>query len=407
MALRCLVVDFNSYFASVEQEMDPSLRGKPVAVVPMLADSTCCIAASYEAKAFGVKTGTRVGDAKVMCPGIRLVEARHERYVEFHHRLVEAVESCIHVDEVMSIDEMACALPRNWRTRTKALEVAQEIKRSIARKVGPRLRCSIGIAPNRFLAKTASDMQKPDGLVLLDEDDLPQRLYNLELRDLCGIGPNMEVRLHRAGIRTVRQLCAAGREELRRVWGGVQGERFYEMLRGEDVHVEPTRHTTIGHSHVLPPDQRSPEQALAVLHRLLQKAATRLRKMEYYAGGLHLALKYPDQGRWSADMRFQETQDTLHLVRVLGALWQRRPDPERKVLAVGVTLFRLLSAGNVTPSLFERAERLDRLGHLVDSINRQFGKNSVFLGGSMEALDAAPMRIAFHHIPDLETESDA
>jgi DNA polymerase-4 len=301
---------------------------------------------------------------------------------------------------------MACALPRNWRTRAKALEVAGKIKRTIARKVGPRLRCSIGIAPNRFLAKTASDMQKPDGLVLLDEDDLPQRLYDLELRDLCGIGRNMEVRLHRAGIRTVRQLCAAGREELRRVWGGVQGERFYEMLRGEDVHEEPTRHTTIGHSHVLPPDQRSPEQALAVLHRLLQKAATRLRKMDYYAGGLHLALKYPDRGRWGMDLRFQETQDTLHLVRVLGALWQQRPDPERKVLAVGVTLFHLSSAGNVTPSLFERAERLDRLGHLVDSINRQFGKNSVFLGGAMEALHAAPMRIAFHHIPDLETESD-
>lgn len=402
--MRCMVVDFNSYFASVEQELDPSLRGRPVGVVPMLADSTCCIAASYEAKAFGVKTGTRVEDAKVMCPGIRLVEARHEKYVDYHHRLVAVVESCIHVDEVMSIDEMACVLPENWRSREKAMEVARRIKAEISRRVGPRLRCSIGIAPNRFLAKTASDMQKPDGLVVLDEGDLPERLYGLALRDLCGIGRNMEVRLHRAGIRTVRQLCAASKDELRRVWGGVEGERFYEQLRGHWVHQAPTSPTTVGHSHVLPPQEREPAQALAVLHRLTQKAAMRLRKMDYFAGGLHLALKYPDRTRWGTEMRFQETQDSIHLVRVMGELWARRPQPERKILAVGVTLFRLAEGANVTPCLFEHAGRRDRLSHLMDAINRKFGKNSVFLGGSMDALSAAPMRIAFHHIPDLETE---
>lgn len=406
MALRSLVVDFNAYFASVEQELDPSLRGRPVAVVPMMADSTCCIAASYEAKAFGIRTGTRVGEAKVRCPEVVLVEARHERYVEFHHRLVAAVESCIHVEEVMSIDEMACALPENWRTPERARAVAARIKEAIAREVGPRLRCSIGIAPNRFLAKTASDMEKPDGLVVLDEGDLPGRLHGLELRDLCGIGRRMESRLQRAGIRTVRQLCAAGKEELRRVWGGIEGERFYDQLRGRVVYEPPTRHTTIGHSHVLPPAERDAERALAVLHRLTQKAAMRLRRMDYFAGALHLALKYPGGGRWGRDMRFQETQDSIHLVRVLGALWEQRPERERKILAVGVTLFHLQPATNVTPNLFERAARHDRLGHLVDRLNRSLGKNTVFLGGSMEALHSAPMRIAFHHIPDLETESD-
>lgn len=406
MSLRSLVVDFNSYFASVEQEMDPSLRGQPVAVVPMLADSTCCIAASYEAKAYGIKTGTPVREARSRCPDLRLVVARHERYVEFHHRLVAAVESCLHVDEVMSIDEMACELPENWREPARAREIAHRIKTTIARAVGPRLRCSIGIAPNRFLAKTASDMQKPDGLVLLDQTDLPHRLHSLALRDLCGIGKRMEMRLHRAGILTVAQLCAASREDLRRIWGGIEGERFYDQLHGQVVYTPPTRHTTIGHSHVLPPAERDPERARAVLHRLLQKAAMRLRKMNYYAGSLHLSLKYPGGGRWSSDLRFQETQDTIHLVRVLNHLWDSRPRPQDKILAVGVTLFHLCEATNTTPCLFEQAERRDRLGHLVDEINRRFGKNSVFLGGSMEALHAAPMRIAFHHIPDLDTESD-
>lgn len=109
-ALNWLFVDLNSYFASVEQEVRPELRGHPVGIVPMMADTTCCIAASYEAKAHGVKTGTIVADAKRMCPGLVLVEARHEIYVDFHHRIVEAVESCLPVTAVLSIDEMACRL---------------------------------------------------------------------------------------------------------------------------------------------------------------------------------------------------------------------------------------------------------------------------------------------------------
>ena len=405
MALRSLVVDFNSYFASVEQQVDPTLRGFPVGVVPMMTDSTCCIAASYEAKKFGVKTGTRVGDAKKMCPGIRLVEARHEVYVQYHHQLVQTVESCIHVDDVWSIDEMVCSLPTNWRDPAKAREVAQRIKRSIAEEVGHCLKCSIGIAPNPFLAKTASDMQKPDGLILLDLPDLPEKLFELELRDLCGIGEQMEARLHRQGIRTMRQLCEADIHKLRVVWGGIEGERMYGKLRGHQVYEPPTRHATVGHSHVLPPEERNELSAFGVLHRLTQKAAVRLRKMGYYAATLQVSVKYLDKTRWGSDMRFSETQDTLHFIRVLAELWERRP-AGKKPLAVGVTLLNLREAQMVTPSLFEGIESQNKLSHLMDEINLKFGKNSVFLGGSFEALHSAPMRISFTHIPDLETESD-
>ena len=96
-----LFLDLNSYFASVEQEVKPALRGKPIAVVPLIADTTFCIAASYEAKAYGVKTGTRVGDAKKMCPGLLCVQARHDEYVKYHHEIVNAVESCVPVHAVV------------------------------------------------------------------------------------------------------------------------------------------------------------------------------------------------------------------------------------------------------------------------------------------------------------------
>src|SRR5277367_3753744 len=179
-----LFVDLNSYFASVEQQVRPELRGRPVGVVPMMADTTCCIAASYEAKAFGVRTGTIVADAKRMCPEIVLVEGRHEIYTEYHHRVVEAVESCVPVTAVCSIDEMACRLIGRERPLLSAIDLGMRVKRTISERVGPMLRSSVGLATNRFLAKIASDMEKPDGLVALPLDLLPEALGQLSLRDL-------------------------------------------------------------------------------------------------------------------------------------------------------------------------------------------------------------------------------
>ncbi len=186
--LNWLFVDLNSYFASVEQQVRPELRGRPVGVVPMMADTTVCIAASYEAKAFGVRTGTIVADAKRMCPEIVLVEGRHEIYTEYHHRVVEAVESCVPVTAVCSIDEMACRLMGRERPLRAALDLGIRVKAAIREKAGECLRSSVGLATNRYLAKVASDMEKPDGLVALPLDILPDALHQLSLRDLPGIG---------------------------------------------------------------------------------------------------------------------------------------------------------------------------------------------------------------------------
>ena len=182
--LRSLYVDFNSYFASVEQQLRPSLRGRPVGVLPLLAETTCCIAASYEAKACGVKTGTPAYEARRLCPGIILVEARPAVYVEMHHRLVAAVESCSPVGQVRSIDEMDCPLMGSERRRDKALALAARIKAAVAQAGGEMMRCSIGIAPNVFLAKMASNMRKPDGCTVIEQTELPQVLHRLELRDI-------------------------------------------------------------------------------------------------------------------------------------------------------------------------------------------------------------------------------
>src|SRR5215472_6499271 len=288
-----LFVDLNSYFASVEQQDRPELRGKPVGVVPMMADTTVCIAASYEAKAYGVRTGTVVAEARRMCPGIVFVEGRHEIYTEYHHRIVAAVESCVPVTAVCSIDEMACRLMGRERPLLAALELGRRVKQTIRERVGEWMRSSVGLATNRYLAKVASDMEKPDGLIALSLDILPEALSRLTLRDLTGVGAKTEKRLNERGITSMQQVMALDCEQMGQIWGSVWGERLWHWLRGEDFDMSETDHLkSISHQHVLSPEMRTQEKAWAVAHKLLHKAAMRLRSHGLWAASVGLALGY-------------------------------------------------------------------------------------------------------------------
>ena len=424
MTLRCLFVDFNSYFASVEQYDDARLLGRRVGVVPVMAATTCCIAASYEAKALGVKTGTSVREARRLCPDIVLIQARPARYIQLHHQLMAAIEDCIHHEQPLSIDEVPCRLIGRERQRENAEAIAHRIKRTlIERGFSPAIRCSIGIAPNAFLAKTASDMQKPDGLTVIEQDALPQALHALELRDLCGIGASMERRLHEAGIFSVARLCAASPRELRAAWGSIDGERYAALLRGIDVPDKPTRRGSVGHSHVLGPELRSLPGARSVLFKLLAKAAMRLRKLEYLTGGMQVRVRFVGrEERFERDLVFAAVDDTGNLLHLLGAalapwqasrrghlsndsLWQ---DPAHPPLSVAVTLTALQQRQSTTPSLFEDYRNACALSDVLDNINRRFGNNKLYFGAMQTALeaDAAPMRIPFGQIPEPVLEED-
>src|SRR5580704_12404360 len=257
-----LFLDLNAFFASCEQQENPALRGQPVIVVQTPAESSVAIAASYAAKAFGIKTGTLVRDARQMCPDVIAVQANHRRYTEYHERILKAVDTCLPVEKVCSIDEMACRLMGTERQMPVARELALKIKRALHDQLGECLTCSIGIAPNVFLGKVGSDLQKPDGLTVITKDNLPDVLLGLELQEIYGIGERMEQRLHRAGILTVAQLWQATPFQLRRVWGGINGVLFHQMLHGVDIQPPSSRFSkSIGHQHVLEPELRTKKGA--------------------------------------------------------------------------------------------------------------------------------------------------
>lgn len=407
MSLNALYVDFNSYFASVEQQLVPALRGKAIGVLPVMAETTCCIAASYEAKAFGIKTGTIVRDARKLCKDMVFVEARPPLYVELHHKLIAIVESCTHVEEVRSIDEMVCKLTGSQRKTENALKLAAKIKREINKQF-PYIKCSIGIAPNTFLSKVASNMQKPDGCIVIEQHEVPEKLFSLKLRDLNGVGRQMEARLNHYKITTVKDLYSANKDQLRTAWGSVEGERMYDKLRGLEPHYIKNARSSLGHSHVLPPAQRNIAGAKAVLHRLLQKAAMRLRSYELLASNIKVKVKFRDHLSFNADSHISPTDDTITLTSALETLWKQYPIHQDSPIAIGVNFGGLVHAETVAQDLFTEkpSAAQQKLNAALDKLNLKYGKNTVYLGGAHDALKDAPMRIAFNHIPSLVIESD-
>ncbi len=450
LPLRWLYLDLNSYFASVEQQLAPELRGKPICVAPVDTDATSAIAASYEAKAFGIKTGTKIYEAKARCRDLIVVPARHEEYVRFHHRIIAEVERHVPVTAVCSIDEVACRLCDNENGRAQVEPLARRIKAGIAANVGTELRSSIGIAPNRLLAKMAADMEKPDGLTILDTDTLVPRLRTLRPGDIPGVGANMERRLAVAGVVTMERILALTPREARQVWGSVWGERLHWLLQGADLPERETQRRTIGHSHVLGPDKRLPERARLVARRLCLKAATRLRRMGCRTGFVVLSVKGERApqgsaatppageasdfrpgggavswsgrmaalpgGRWSHGQKLVAAQDNFTLLGVLDHLWARmRAElPDARYLQVAVTFLELTDAAATQLALFDdvgggggavtpatEARRL-ALSTAIDRMNARFGRDSVTVGHDAHgATRSGGPRIAFTRIPEL------
>jgi DNA polymerase-4 len=279
---RTLFLDMNAFFAQCEQQANPKLRGKPVGVAPYTGDTGCVIAASYEAKRRGVKTGTIVWKARQLCPDIIIIEPDTVKYRSIHQAITDVLGR-YGPFRALSIDEMVLPLWPN--ERPYALDIGRAIKADIREAVGDYLTCSIGIGPNQFYAKVATDLHKPDGLVEITMESARDVLSRLKLTDLPGINMGMERQLTARGIFSPMILFDAPVGRLRRQLG-VVGEYWHLRLQGFLIDEVEFARRSVGHSHVLEPRLRVPSRAMSVLRKLVERVGYRLRKGNLWARGM-------------------------------------------------------------------------------------------------------------------------
>jgi DNA polymerase IV len=381
-----LYLDFDGFFASVEQQVHPHLRGKPVGVVPFAdAIHTCVIACSREAKRFGVKNVMNIEEARERCPDIILVPQSPDLYRRAHNTLISEITAVIPVDAVKSIDELTCSVSPSERGDPRAL--GWRIKKRLADNVGSFITCSIGFAANRQLAKMACKAGKPDGNMVWHPDEMPGPLLKLTLQDIPGIGERMEQNLLRAGVRTMAQLLATEPKHMRKLWGNVTGERLWYALHGYDVQTPPSGRGMYGHGRVLPPDHRTVEQAKAASRLLVVKAARRMRRDGWNAGRVWLWLELLREPSRQGSAWLPAVHDDQAVLSALEGVWARVRGTLRqrpRILRIGVTLLELTRASERQLDLLLNDDKIRRRCEdataAIDTLNRKYGRTLVSIG---------------------------
>ena len=373
-----LHVDMDAFFASVEQQALPFLRGRPIGVCGDPDGRTVIAAASYEAKRRGVKTAMTLPEARKLCPEIILVPGNPARYVDTSIRVLAFYATFTDLVEVFSIDEAFLDVTNTAHLFGGAEPIARRIKAWLKEQFG--LTCSIGIAPNKLLAKLVGEMNKPDGLTVIRQHEVPALLENLPVRELCGIGEKTAAKLGSMGIRTCGEL---GRYPEKQLVGtfGIIGTRFSHMGRGEDSNpVTPCHHEpptkSMGHSMTLDHDTRDMAVIQRHLLQLSEQVGRRLRKDSYAGRTVSLVLRYADFSTFIKQQSTKTYIDDGHRIyqvgmKLFGELYQ----PPRLIRLLGISVSNLIRDLK-QDTMFEN-QRAGSLFESVDNLNDRYGEFSV------------------------------
>jgi DNA polymerase IV len=309
-APQILHIDLNSCFATVEQQARPMLRGRPLGVTNRLTKNACVVAASYEAKAQGVKVGMTFSQSKLLAPDLIMIETDPPKYHYVYKKLIGIMRSYSPKIGMKSIDEGVIdfhGTRENINTRPLAV-IGQEIKQRLRDEVGGWMKCNIGIAPNRFLAKTAASLHKPDGLDVITHKNLRQTLFAMELTDLTGIAERNQARLNAAGIYTPLQFLDAPADVLAaRVFHSVCGEDWYQRLRGWEIDDVEHSTKTIGRQFVMDDYNASDEKVRNRLAHLCESTGLKLRYKGFCARGISLHIQYKTGDAWHSRKAFKSS----------------------------------------------------------------------------------------------------
>lgn len=388
-----LFLDMDSFFASVEQQVQPPLREVPVGIAPYTGSTGCIIAASKNAKKQGIKVGTSVGEAQKINPQVKILESRPFLYHLYHKEIVRVLSDFTPFLRILSIDEMAMPLAEFEQNQAEAEKIALEIKRRISREVGDFLTCSVGVGPNHFLAKVAAEAKKPDGINFVRLDELEKFYNDLELLDLPGINLKMQQALNLVGIKTPLDFFQAKDDFLARFFHW-PGRLWYYRLRGYEVDDYKSRTSTIGHSFVLPPQFRSRPGAKKVIVKLATKVGYRLRQEHFQARSLSLYIRFLDGHAKREFVNFSPISDSQTIIRHALNLYEKIDFSQSAPINIFVVAFKLAQIERQR-SLFAEIQKMNDLSHAMDEINDEFGPDSVYFAETDHDSSIAPNRIPF------------
>ncbi|OGC91528.1 MAG: hypothetical protein A2142_03775 [candidate division Zixibacteria bacterium RBG_16_48_11] len=378
-----LHVDMNAYFAAVAQATNPRLLGKPVLVAGSLGTRGVITCPSYEARKYGVRTGMTVPEGKRLCPQAIVVSADAHNYVTTSLRLRELFEQFTPQVENFSIDEAFLDITGTERLFGPPVQLANTIKRRIREEIAD-ITCSVGIAPNRLLAKLASGIEKPDGLVVITKDKIAEVLEKTPVEEMCGIGPKLTYQLKMWGIKTCGQLSRFPVQTLERRFGKI-GRYLHLMSKGEDRSEVPPYYyyekvKSIGHSCTLQTDTHDREVVRRYLLQLSEQVARRLRQGSYQGKTITLVVRKPDMVTLveQTTLKFF-TDDGVQIFQTANKILNKYSIETLGVRLVGVSVSNLTHKVSQL-SLFWRERRKQLLLKAMDVINDRFGDFSVTWG---------------------------
>lgn len=374
-----MYIDLNSCFATVEQQARPMLRGKPVAIVNRRTEHTGIVTASYEAKAKGVKVGMKLKEARLLCPDIVALESDPSKYRYVYHKLLDIMRDYSAHVTMKSIDEGIIdfhdASPDI--TNRDLVEIGYEIKQRLKDEIGVWMRCNIGIATNRFLAKTAASLHKPDGLDVITSHNIRQVLGELKLTDLTGIASRNEHRLKSVGINTPLQFLDADAVTLRKVvFKSIVGEWWYKRLRGFEVDDIETKMGRVGRQYVLERFDLTHDEITKRLHHLCESVGSRMRSRGVSARGVYVYAKTARHQYWHSSSLsplpfFSDQAIYAQAVQ----LFQTAPSGVKEI---GVHCYELMASESSQLSLFaDDITRERQVTMAIDEINTRFGERTI------------------------------
>lgn len=391
-------IDLNSCFATVEQQARPKLRGRPIAVVNRRTENTAIITASYEAKKYGVKVGMRFKEAKLLVPDLIPVETDPAKYRFVYHKMMDIMKSYSAHVVMKSIDEgvidFKCATDAMRQRDLK--DVGCEIKQRLKDEIGCAMRCNVGIGTNRFLAKTAAGLHKPDGLDQITHDNLRQTLGGLQLTDLTGIAKRNEQRLNAVGIYTPLEFIDASTETLHKmVFKSVCGDEWYQRLRGYEVDDRETALKSVGRQYVLESAHLSRDQIVRRLQHLCESVGEKLRSQDRVARGVFVYAKTYEREYWHArrmcELPFFSNQAIFTLAEQLfvGA-------PNGHIREIGVSCYELGEDFDAQLSLFgDQLAQERQLTHAIDELNARYGERTLHVAATLGTGEFVKRKIPF------------